>query len=188
MHRIHKYITFNGDYSALKGMGYTFQKLFADNYMQWCKGDVRVWKKGAEVTVGRLCNYEGAFFDLVLDYMAREEPLPFNDRNTLRYYTNNDPQNPKVYMGEQADIDYRACFLAEKAYMDLLDDKFPMPTDDLSMLPHNWFDKQKEKGAEIGIVEPPHRSSCYIDKDTLDILFELLDRGWIGLGEFNVKL
>lgn len=28
-------LAFHGDYSALKGMGFTFQKLYAGNYMQW---------------------------------------------------------------------------------------------------------------------------------------------------------
>jgi len=43
------YVKFTGDYSKLKGMGFTFQKLFAGNYMQWEKDGFRVWKKGAEL-------------------------------------------------------------------------------------------------------------------------------------------
>lgn len=43
------YVKFTGDYSKLKGMGFTFQKLFAGNYMQWEKNGFRVWKKGAEL-------------------------------------------------------------------------------------------------------------------------------------------
>ena len=40
------YVKFTGDYSKLKGMGFTFQKLFANNYMQWERNSFRVWKKG----------------------------------------------------------------------------------------------------------------------------------------------
>ena len=43
------YVKFLGDYSKLKGMGFTFQKLYASNYMQWEKNSFRVWKKGAEL-------------------------------------------------------------------------------------------------------------------------------------------
>lgn len=48
------YIKFTGKYTDLQDMGYKFQKLFARNYMQWCKHVdpegyghcIRVWKKG----------------------------------------------------------------------------------------------------------------------------------------------
>lgn len=43
------YVKFTGDYSKLKSMGFTFQKLFANNYMQWERDGFRVWKKGAEL-------------------------------------------------------------------------------------------------------------------------------------------
>jgi len=43
------YVKFTGDYSKLKSMGFTFQKLFAGNYMQWEKNGFRIWKKGAEL-------------------------------------------------------------------------------------------------------------------------------------------
>jgi hypothetical protein len=44
------YVKFLGDYSKLKSMGFTFQKLFAGNYMQWCKDGFRIWKKGSDIT------------------------------------------------------------------------------------------------------------------------------------------
>ena len=92
----HKYIKFTGDYSKLKYMGYTFQKLYAGNYMQWAKqggGEwsptTRVWKKGADVTIDCLTNYEGAFFELYTSV----NPLPWYDLSkaepSLRVVTNN---------------------------------------------------------------------------------------------------
>lgn len=44
------YVKFTGDYSKLKGMGFTFQKLYAGNYMQWEKNHFRIWKKGSDIT------------------------------------------------------------------------------------------------------------------------------------------
>ena len=99
---IYKYIKFIGDYSKLKTMGYEFQKLFANDYMQWSKRSdgeysptTRIWKKGAEVTMDRLTNYEGSFFELYMDYKQRGEELPWHTSNffrkhtTLRVITNN---------------------------------------------------------------------------------------------------
>lgn len=44
------YVKFLGDYSKLKSMGFTFQKLYANNYMQWSKDGFRIWKKGGDIT------------------------------------------------------------------------------------------------------------------------------------------
>jgi hypothetical protein len=40
-------------------MEYEFQKLYAPNYMQWHKNGVRIWKRGAELTLDDFTNYEG---------------------------------------------------------------------------------------------------------------------------------
>ena len=34
-------------------MGFTFQKLFAGNYMQWERDGFRIWKKGSDITHDR---------------------------------------------------------------------------------------------------------------------------------------
>jgi hypothetical protein len=98
----YKFIKFTGDYSKLKSMGYEFQRLYANNYMQWSKPSngewsptTRVWKKGADVTMDALTNYEGAFFELYMDYKTRGEELPwhtsmYHGKTTyLRVITNN---------------------------------------------------------------------------------------------------
>ncbi len=78
----HKYIKFVGDYGKLKSMGFEFCRLFASNYMQWCNNETRVWKKGEEVTLDRLTNFEGAFFELYTSIVCwdnrflRTENLP----------------------------------------------------------------------------------------------------------------
>ena len=52
MPKRHPYIKFTGKYNELKKMGFEFQRLFANNYMQWCNEEmgIRVWKKGGDVT------------------------------------------------------------------------------------------------------------------------------------------
>lgn len=69
------YIKFTGDFSKLKTMGFTFQRLYANNYMQWCNDDTRVWKKGSDVTIGHLTNFEGEFF---AQYMELRPNLPWS--------------------------------------------------------------------------------------------------------------
>lgn len=65
----HKYIRFTGKYSKLKSMGYEFQKLFAGNYMQWGHDELgfRVWKRGAELTIDRFTNHEGALLEYLIN-------------------------------------------------------------------------------------------------------------------------
>ncbi len=46
----YSYLKFTGSYNQLKGLGYDFQKLYAGNYMQWCKNGFRIWKRGSEIT------------------------------------------------------------------------------------------------------------------------------------------
>jgi hypothetical protein len=64
-----RYIRFNGDYSKLKKQGFKFQKLYAANYMQWCRPDLnlRVWKKGGDVTLGRYAGFEAEVLCILLN-------------------------------------------------------------------------------------------------------------------------
>ena len=52
------YLKFTGDYTALKGMGYKFQKLYANNYMSWSKNGVYIFKRGADITHGEFDLYK----------------------------------------------------------------------------------------------------------------------------------
>jgi len=45
------HVKFTGTFKELKSQGFKFCKLFADNYMQWSKYGVRVWKRGGDVTL-----------------------------------------------------------------------------------------------------------------------------------------
>lgn len=86
---IHTFIKFTGDYSKLKSMGYSFQKLYAANYMQWCNGDTRVWKKGTDVTLDRLTNFEGPFFELFMHHYNNQIPIEFR-HNVVSVICNNE--------------------------------------------------------------------------------------------------
>jgi len=75
----YKHIHFKGDYAKLKSMGYAFQKLYASNYMQWCsdkgEGDLRVWKKGAELTITPFINNEGSLLEQLIKHRESGTPL-----------------------------------------------------------------------------------------------------------------
>ena len=73
-------IKFTGEYGKLKDMGFTFQKLYASNYMQWHHEatELRVWKKGAEVTYERLTGAEGTLLQMIQDN------VPFTVRNGIK--------------------------------------------------------------------------------------------------------
>lgn len=54
----YEYIKFTGEYKKLKSMGFVFQRLFAGNYMQWCKDGIRIWKKGSDITYDEINLYK----------------------------------------------------------------------------------------------------------------------------------
>lgn len=72
-------IKFTGEYGKLKDMGFKFQKLYASNYMQWHNEatELRVWKKGTEVTYERLTGAEGTLLQMIQDN------VPFTVRNDM---------------------------------------------------------------------------------------------------------
>lgn len=49
-------IEFTGPFAELKTLGFEFQRLYAMNYMQWHHepSQIRVWKKGRDVTCNQL--------------------------------------------------------------------------------------------------------------------------------------
>jgi len=79
-----KQIGFTGDYAQLKSMGFEFQKLYAGNYMQWHheESDVRIWKKGADVTISQISGMEGQLLQMMLD----DTVFPIKHSNIIGYY------------------------------------------------------------------------------------------------------
>jgi len=87
------YVKFKGEFAKLKGMGYTFQKLFAANYMVWRKGELSIWKNGSELVIGDFDSYELIkFFRTlpILEVYSKSSLLGFykvynKDHTTFKY-------------------------------------------------------------------------------------------------------
>ena len=158
--RPYKYIKFIGDYSKLKSMGYGFQKLFANNYMQWSKHSgneyspsTRIWKKGTDVTIDQLTNYEGSFFEL---YTSGEN-LPwstgvFTKTPALRIVTNNRDYS--------VSFDYQAYIEQERRNFELYE-----------------AGKDDEASHNLSVV--------WLTKEHLAALDELIELGWVELENYD---
>lgn len=159
---VHKIIKFTGDYSKLKSMGYEFQKLYAGNYMQWCKRSggewsptTRIFKKGADVCMDRLTNFEGPFFELYMDYKNRGEELPW----------------------------HTSMFLGKETYLRVI-----VSYDDFSVsFDYNLYIEQeranhKHFDAGNNDLVSTNLSSVTMNAETLAALDELIDLGWVELG------
>lgn len=86
------YVAFTGEYNQLKPMGFEFQKLYASNYQQWSLEDLRVWKKGAELTFDRDPNRFAIIFDFLLtvgfeNVPYKDSPI-FDDYSYCKLYIN----------------------------------------------------------------------------------------------------
>ncbi len=88
------YLKFTGDYSKLKSMGYTFQKLYANNYMSWRKSGLLIYKRGAEVTI---TNYDG----YALINFFRTNPKCRRSKQSIFFYKvyDDDSYNDFKYIG-----------------------------------------------------------------------------------------
>lgn len=71
-------IIYTGDFKLLKAMGYTFQKLFAANYICYHRDGIWIWRKGKDVEIGDL--YGNSY--LILQYLIEQN---FNIGNQLTH-------------------------------------------------------------------------------------------------------
>ena len=160
---IHKIIKFTGDYSKLKPMGYEFQKLFAGNYMQWCKRSggewsptTRIFKKGADVCMDHLTNFEGPFFELYMDYKNRGEELPWEDM----MYSGRSLKLVTKQSDFSVSFDYKLYIDQERANMRAFE------KDPKADIPDSAFDLQ----------------TTWLKESHLVALDELIALGWVELG------
>lgn len=88
------FVSFIGDYAQLTELEYSFQKLYAANYQQWNKGDIRAWKKGKIVTHDQLGNRFPAVLNALLrigfDSLPFEQSSLFPDTYWMRLYIHNE--------------------------------------------------------------------------------------------------
>jgi hypothetical protein len=149
------YVKFLGDYSKLKSMGFTFQKLYAGNYMQWEKDHFRVWKKGSDITHDRYNLFKLIRFlettPLLKKHEFRGGKVSYSffkfyinvDENVYDYFPHNE-ENSNRYTEYLSDM---------SAYIK---------------------DKTLPRPAYLGDWE-------WVDQKTIDFIKELKDMGWYEL-------
>lgn len=155
--KIYKFIEFSGDYSKLKSMGFSFQKLYAGNYMQWAHSDsefgssTRIWKKGSEVTIDRLTNYEGFFLEALLKARVEKIPLKMLTENAITYIKN--PETKEIFFDEES--------IQEARRQRKLTDEF--------------YSKDRDENEE-----PPEETmiSDFIKIKDIEMILKLVDLGW----------
>lgn len=98
----YNYLKFTGSYPNLKRLGYTFQKLYANNYMSWSKNGIFIFKKGADITHGELNLHK-----LITFLRGKPAVRPYDtgivfykfysdpDTNTYEYYPYTDENRDK---------------------------------------------------------------------------------------------
>lgn len=150
------YVAFTGEYDQLKSMGFEFQKLYANNYQQWNLEDLRVWKKGAELTFDRDPNR----FAMILDFLMTVgfENIPYQDSTIFD--------------------DYSYC----KLYMNTITHE--CTTDEEPHFQEMKRIAQAMKNNEENIPDTPWASIALVKGDkSLEMLRELCERKWINIKE-----
>ncbi|RLA50696.1 MAG: hypothetical protein DRQ98_12510 [Gammaproteobacteria bacterium] len=157
------YVKFLGDYSKLKGMGFTFQKLFASNYMQWERNHFRVWKKGGDIT-----HDEYNLFKLIRFMQTHPElrtSTSLDGNTSFVFY--------KLYYAtefNQYDYDYHPY---DKEHIKLFKDYYQAVHEHI----------EAGGGADDDFPEPIG-DSVYMRKKDMDVLTEFTDLGWIELAYY----
>ena len=94
-----KGIKFTGPYPVLRSMGFEFARLYASNYMSWGYHDLRIWKRGNDMTIGPVSGMEGQLLQMMID----QTPTPvylYGDTAILYYHkiTNELTSDDSEYM------------------------------------------------------------------------------------------
>ncbi len=153
------YVKFTGDYSKLKSMGFTFQKLFAGNYMQWEKNGFRVWKKGAELEHNEYNLFKLITFLRTNPEMRSWDSNPNGNRGGKTYSFYKFYSNPD-----------------ENIY-----DYYPMDEANIQKYRDNTFLWSDEGGYDENNPPPYLGTSVCVGDAQLDFLRELNDMGWYEL-------
>lgn len=159
------YVKFTGDYSKLKSMGFTFQRLFAGNYMQWHRDHYRVWKKAAELE-----HDEYNLFKLIT--FLRTKPLMkkhimHNGEESYSFY--------KMYYG----TDHNPHAYNYHPYDEETTKKFR----DYYQAVHQHIE-DKKAGKPVGEFPEPLGDMVFIADKDLEVYREFDALGWIELDYF----
>jgi len=153
------YVKFTGEYKKLKPMGFTFQKLYAADYMQWERNHFRVWKKGSEITHDEYDLYQ-------LIKLLKTNPIGkvYKDKEgnleSVVYYKFRDKDNRNIYYAEYSEEN-------QKKYHDNQD---------------QWHKLKKDAPDED---VPPSYDWLWITSEMLESLQELKDLGWYELVQYT---
>ena len=116
------YLKFTGDYKKLKSMGFEFQKLYANNYMQWHKNHFRVWKKGSDIT-----HDEYDLYQLVKFLQTNPKVKTYKDKDgnleSITFYKFRDSNSDReYYYGERNEENVKRYVKNQKAWLNLSKD------------------------------------------------------------------
>ena len=152
-----KQIGFTGEYSQLKHMGFEFQKLYASNYMQWHHeaSDIRIWKKGADLTINSIQGMEGQLLQMMLDghvfHMKPSMSMGYYLEMYVNTVTNELTTDPTEYVKEMED---------SELFLTRIWRAFSMNKDTMLML---------QKLARLGWIHVKEiEGSHYVDEDLLE--------------------
>lgn len=150
------WVKFTGDYAELKNMGFEFQKLYGNNYMQWSKNGFRVWKRGHDITHDSYNLYKLISF-------LRTEPIAkkYKDDGSIVIF--------KFYDKEDKYKGY--------TYEPWTDENLQLWRDSSNAWAE-WIKYKEEK-------EPQHISTEYIKQDFFDQWDEFKKLGWCELVPTN---
>ncbi len=151
------YVRFTGDYAKLKEMGYTFQKLYANNYMQWEKGGIRIWKKGSDITFD-----EGDLYTM------------------LKFLEGNPVGNPVPAKMSDVLAGHKDVELCGYSYYVIYRTNKGIDGYDWGEYTKENHDKWKTFYEEIRAGRnPPYMGTRLVNNETLAIIQELKDLGWL---------
>lgn len=149
------WVKFTGEYGKLKTMGYTFQKLYAANYMSWHRGDLFIFKKGHDITHSEMNLYD--FISFMRTHPVVKEHsyghgddagvivsfiIEYDDKNNVKFFPYDDENRKRM-------VD--------------------------TMMEWGEWDKDSGKPA------PPMMSTRAVNKELIEQLKELNDLGWYEL-------
>lgn len=163
-------IRFVGKYAELKNMGFTFQKLFAGNYMQWSKGHIRVWKYGEDVTIDMLTNFEGNFLKILLANKQNKVPLLPVDKESGRVIVYQNEVTGEIFLTPEEFN--KAC---EATRNELLEE---------CRTPEGTLDPKTQEIISKMRIHNADWQKKYHKQEDLNPLLELIDKGWIELKEW----
>jgi hypothetical protein len=173
-----KYIKFIGDYGKLKKMGYQFSRMFASNYMCWCKhvdpegyGDcIRVWKGGADVEFNDLFSSSYLVLEAIMRGEMAEVVYNFFGKSIHHHWMLNIAEGTIEPFDTTKHYDFQ---MAKAAGIEF--DKNTLPIDDEKY--REWYKVHCQTWRNFE-VQPPF----------INLVRELIDNNMVEIAERDVEI